>query len=145
MTPRAPPQQTHLLPRVRRSPEFREPGSLPVASPSWCVTMATVLSDFLGQFYMSCSLIVVHMILDIKYQNINSMWQKQGQRTNGTIRKCYCISSAVLWRELGFLIIMILIQMLLLLQKGAAVSTAMEQARSHRGRFSFVQHTSFAL
>lgn len=50
-----------------------ESASFPVASPSWFVAIVTVLSDFLGQFYMSCSLIIAHMILDIKHQNINSM------------------------------------------------------------------------
>lgn len=65
------------------------------------------------------------------------MWQKQGQWANGIIRKCYCISTAVPWREMGFLIVMILIQTLFLLQKGAAVSTAMEQAQSHRGVVQF--------
>lgn len=36
-----------------------------MASPSWCVAMATVLSDFLGQLSVSCSLTDVHMLLDI--------------------------------------------------------------------------------
>lgn len=72
-----------LPPGLRQSPGLREPGSFLVASPCWCVTMATVLSGFLGQFYLSRSLIVVHMILDIKHQNISSMWQQQGQWANG--------------------------------------------------------------
>lgn len=44
--PRAALQQNHLPPRFRQSPELREPGSLPVASPRWRVIMELFFQTF---------------------------------------------------------------------------------------------------
>ena len=47
--PGVPPEHIYLPPKFRQNPELREPDSPSVTSPSWCVAIATVLSDFLGQ------------------------------------------------------------------------------------------------